>query len=166
MQGNGESKLCVKESKLCSWNCCWCLLCEGPAEVPVAPRSCFQQGCECKRARARSGKPAMGLCSAPSAWALLPGRHWPQLSPACPSSWLGHGQVNLPSQALGQQRFAILLLWSIPLPRRRNQVLALPISAGRCEVLLHLLPMFGSPSSTGPSFLERYIDCWDDKWGK
>lgn len=62
---------------------------------------------------------------------LLPGRHWPQFSPACPSSWPGHRQVSLPSQALGQQHFAILLLWSIPLPRRRNQVLALPISAGR-----------------------------------
>lgn len=58
----------------------------------------------------------------------------------CPRSWLGHRQVSLPSQALGQQHFVILLLWSIPLSTERNLMAALPICAGRPELLLHLLP--------------------------
>lgn len=96
MQGNGESKLCVKESKLCSWNCCWRLLCEGSGEVPPALRLCAQHGCESKLARVKSEEPATGLCCAPSAQALLPGRHWLWLSPASPNGWLGHGQMEFP----------------------------------------------------------------------
>lgn len=37
-------------------------------------------------------------------------------------AWLGHSQVNFPSQILGQQGFAILLFWSIHLQEGRNQV--------------------------------------------
>lgn len=115
MPGNGESKLCVKESKLYSWNCCWCLLCEGPREVPPALCSLSQCRCECKWGRVKSREPAMGLCCVPLAQALLPGgrcyrggvkhwvRCWPQLSPMCPNGRLERRQVSLPSQALGWQ---------------------------------------------------------------
>ena len=102
-----------------------------------------QRGCECKRARVKSGEPVTGLCCAPLVRVLLPGRHWLWLSSACPNGWLERGQVSLPPQALGQQRFSILSLWRTALLRGRNQVLALPISAERCKVLLHSCPCLG-----------------------
>lgn len=147
MRGNGESKLCVKESKLCSWNCCWCLLCEGPGEVPpaVCSRSLSRHRCKRKRARANSREPAMGPCCVR---AVLPGGHchcgrmklwcrcWPRLSPACPDGQPGCRQVSLPSQALGQQRGAAVARFpsfcpgASPCRDRETRCWALPISAG------------------------------------
>lgn len=71
MQGNGESKLSVKGSKLCSWNCCWSLLYEGPGEVPLT--GVLNMTVECKWARVKSRELAPILCCAPLAWALLHG---------------------------------------------------------------------------------------------
>jgi len=152
MPGNGESKLCVKESKLCSWNCCWRLLCEGPGEVPPAPRSrsLSQSGCECERARVKSGELVTGLCCASSvgARALLPDGHrhsgcvkhqcwrWPRLSWRVLTQRAGAqaGELLLPGSGTAAwyrcSAFAFLWSWSIPLPRGRNRVLALPVPAG------------------------------------
>lgn len=82
MRGNGESKLCVKESKLCSWNCCWCSLCEGAGEVPPAPGTCrpSRHGHERERMRMESRELARDRHRATAlvagTWVLLPSKRW------------------------------------------------------------------------------------------
>lgn len=141
MWGNGESKLYVKESKLYSWNCCWCLLCERPGEGPWALSLCFQPGFECEWAGVTSGEPVAGLCCAQSSQALLLDR------PGC-----GTCQCVL-GAGWGTGRWVYLpRLWGSSIlpsfcygtsPCWQGEAICQPcpsVCAGRPEVLLHLLP--------------------------
>lgn len=167
MWGNGESKLYVKESKLYSWNRCWCLLCERPGEGPWALSLCFHPGFECEWAGVTSGEPVAGLCCAQSSQALLLDRPGCGTCQCVLGAGWSTGRWVLSPQALRQQHFAFLLLRNIPLLTGRSHMPALPSCLCRATWGLASSPaMFGSLSSTGPSFLERRVYCCDDKWGK